>query len=243
LAKSGCFGGIYTVTNGNDSIKIVKFCFFGLRFISNRSMLSGYFQNGNNHCSCSIQIPEDAILQKTAISISPDYSDLTIPWNIAPLNFTMNETGDDYLTVLHSSKGDRLVARGKKVMFNLKEWENLLEANKGDTLYKENILVYSVNSAGQHFHTKNTEKVEVMDTQSDLILYDVAKNEVRIVENDSSQGRKLSFAVVHRALDYFQFAPGRRFVHPPVYCLFQRRKSVQAVYPSVKRSGFLRRIL
>jgi Tol biopolymer transport system component len=51
----------------------------------------------------------------------------------------------------------------------------------------ENILVYSVNDTGQHFHTKDSQKIEVMDTKSDLILYDVAKNEIRVVAGDSTQ--------------------------------------------------------
>jgi len=41
-----------------------------------------------------------------------------------------------------------------------------------------NYIVYSTNSIGQNFHSKNPDKVEVMDSRSDLILYDIEKNEV-----------------------------------------------------------------
>jgi hypothetical protein len=41
-----------------------------------------------------------------------------------------------------------------------------------------NIIAYSTNTIGQNFHSKNADKVEVLDSKSDLILYDVEKNEV-----------------------------------------------------------------
>ena len=42
----------------------------------------------------------------------------------------------------------------------------------------KNLIAYSVNDTHQAFHTKNTQKIEVFDDKSDLILYDVDKNEV-----------------------------------------------------------------
>ena len=42
----------------------------------------------------------------------------------------------------------------------------------------EDIIAYSTNSTGQSFHTKDKAKIEVQDTRSDLILYDIDKNEV-----------------------------------------------------------------
>jgi hypothetical protein len=85
--------------------------------------------------ACSPDIPSDAIFQDTGITIFPDYNQLTIPWNIAPLHFTIQEEADDYLTALYSSRGEKLTARGKNVKFHLKSWRKLLEENKGDTLY------------------------------------------------------------------------------------------------------------
>lgn len=40
------------------------------------------------------------------------------------------------------------------------------------------LIAYSTNTIGQNFHSKSSDKVEVMDSKSDLILYDVEKNEV-----------------------------------------------------------------
>ena len=44
-----------------------------------------------------------------------------------------------------------------------------------------NLIAFSTNTTGQSFHTKDLNKIEVQDTESDLILYDVDKNEVSII--------------------------------------------------------------
>ncbi|GHT03555.1 cytochrome c biosynthesis protein [Bacteroidia bacterium] len=266
--------------------------------------------------ACTDNIPADFTEQGTALSISPDYTQLTIPYNIAPLNFTVNDPADVYLAVAHSSNGKQLTTTGPKVMWKLKEWKALLETNKGKTLsidfylkkgeqwykypsirhfiaeeaidpylsyrliepgyvtYEDlsinqrnltnfeekiifsntslgtvdkgqcinchsyqnynktgnmqfhvrqylggtvivqngqakkinlktdytisggvypswhptlNLIAYSVNDTYQNFHTKDAQKIEVMDKQSGLILYDVAKDEVRTIANDPRQ--------------------------------------------------------
>lgn len=267
-------------------------------------------------CSCSKLIPQDAIFQNAAISISPDYRDLTIPYNIAPLNFIINEVAESYLTVLYSTKGEKIIVEGKKVEFNLNSWQSLLKENKKDTLYIEiylkknnqwlkypllknyiasekidsyisyrliepsyvtyevitinqrnltnfeeeiiydnstlsnkdkgqcinchayqnynktgnmqfhvrqylggtiivagnktrkvnlktdhtissgvypawhpskNLIAYSVNNTQQNFHTRNPQKIEVIDSKSGLILYDIEKNEIKEIVNNPNE--------------------------------------------------------
>ena len=48
-----------------------------------------------------------------------------------------------------------------------------------------NLLAYSVNETGQSFHTRNNNKIEVQDLRSDLVLYNVERNEVSFIEHDS----------------------------------------------------------
>ena len=48
----------------------------------------------------------------------------------------------------------------------------------------EKLIVYSVNKTRQFFHQKNIQKLEVQDPVSDLILYDVDRNEVSMVADD-----------------------------------------------------------
>jgi hypothetical protein len=266
--------------------------------------------------SCDTQIPSNTILNSKPILISPDYRGIAIPWNIAPLNFSINAGADGYLTEIHSTKGNHLLVKGENVKFNIKEWKKLLEANKGDTLYiniylreegswykyptiknfianeeidsyisyrliepsyvtyetmtinqrnltnfdekviysntllsegeqgqcinchncqdynktgnmqfhvrqhrggtvivtgdeiikvnlktdsvisggvypawhpSKNIIVYSVNNISQSFHTKDLQKVEVIDSESDIVLYDIEKNEIRNIISTPGQ--------------------------------------------------------
>ena len=48
-----------------------------------------------------------------------------------------------------------------------------------------NFIAYSINDTGQSFHTKNNNKIEVQDLRSDLILYDINRNEVSFIEHDT----------------------------------------------------------
>ena len=45
------------------------------------------------------------------------------------------------------------------------------------------LIVYSTNKTSQSFHTRNSNRIEVFDAVSDLIAYDVNKNEITNIEN------------------------------------------------------------
>lgn len=49
------------------------------------------------------------------------------------------------------------------------------------------LIVYSTDKTQQTFHTVNPNKIEVYDTKSDLIAFDVEKNEVTNIENDPNE--------------------------------------------------------
>lgn len=67
--------------------------------------------------------------------IYPDYTDVTIPVGIAPLNFSM---ADDKVTavdvVVKGSKTGTLHANGEYADFDIDDWHQLLEDNKGGQL-------------------------------------------------------------------------------------------------------------
>ena len=48
-------------------------------------------------------------------------------------------------------------------------------------------IVYSTNMTGQIFHSVNPNKIEVFDSESDLIAYNKKKNEVTNIENDPAE--------------------------------------------------------
>ena len=49
------------------------------------------------------------------------------------------------------------------------------------------LVAFSTNKTGQAFHIHHPEKIEVLDNASDLLLYNVERNEVSLILNDSSQ--------------------------------------------------------
>ena len=85
--------------------------------------------------SCSETV-KDAKLEAVQPQIYPDYLGVTIPVNIAPLNFCMaDETVQRIDAVITDSHGHELHSQGdESVDFDLDDWHELLAHNPGDSL-------------------------------------------------------------------------------------------------------------
>ncbi|MBN2314979.1 MAG: PD40 domain-containing protein [Sedimentisphaerales bacterium] len=70
-------------------------------------------------------------------NISPDYSGLFIPHNIAPLNFRILEKGQAYSVRIYSESGPTITIASKtgRIRIPLKKWRRLLDVNKGRELF------------------------------------------------------------------------------------------------------------
>ncbi len=76
-----------------------------------------------------------------------------------------------------------------------------------------NLIVYSTNKTSQIFQVTDPNKIEVFDAESDLIVYDVERNEVMNLENDTTElevfpcwapdGKTLYYCSAH-----FEYEPG-----------------------------------
>ena len=261
---------------------------------------------------CTVAIPDQYTEVDALPVIYPKYSDITIPYNIAPLNVAYEMEGMDFVTELKVDE-QSLVMKGKQTNWKIKQWHAFLELARGKTItvnvyvknnngwckyrpmfwyvaeeaidpyisyriiapsyvtYEElsirqreldsfdervvynnmllsngkdgqcinchsyknyktdnmqfharqhkggtllvttdgvkkinlktdssisagvypawhpthNLIAYSINDTGQSFHTKNSNKIEVQDLRSDLILYDIARNEVSFIVHDT----------------------------------------------------------
>jgi hypothetical protein len=82
--------------------------------------------------------------------IDPDYNEIIIPPNIAPLNFIINEKGTEYYTDIHvknsSSNPIKILTKTNKVIIPIKKWKNILSSNRGKELY---IDIYLKNQFGE----------------------------------------------------------------------------------------------
>jgi hypothetical protein len=78
-------------------------------------------------------------------SIFPDYTDIVIPCNIAPLNFRIDETGSKFRVDIYSKTGKTIsiAQTSPSIVIPIRKWHTLLHANKGNML---NIDIYVFNS-------------------------------------------------------------------------------------------------
>ena len=86
--------------------------------------------------ACSSKADEPANFTEVGqpASIYPDYKDIIIPPNIAPLNFLVRTPGEKFVAVLTSSEGKKLSAsalHGSTLQFNAEQWKSLLSVSRG----------------------------------------------------------------------------------------------------------------
>jgi len=75
--------------------------------------------------------PQDVVKQDELPPIYPDYCDVTIPQNIAPLNFLLRADCE----AIEVKAGEIcLNARGNEAVFDMDEWKELLKQHTGETL-------------------------------------------------------------------------------------------------------------
>lgn len=70
-------------------------------------------------------------------AITPDYTGITMPPNIAPMNFEIGVSGDEYVARVTGPDGRELIADGKDIQWDMDDWHALLEASKGKELKYE----------------------------------------------------------------------------------------------------------
>ena len=86
--------------------------------------------------ACTSETVSDARQEKDLPNIYPDYLGVTIPVNIAPLNFGMaDETALLVDAVVTDRNGNTLHSQGEEsVDFDIDDWHELLDNNRGDSL-------------------------------------------------------------------------------------------------------------
>lgn len=83
--------------------------------------------------ACTPSLPKESSPVEHTPAIYPQYDDVTIPCNITPLTFRIDEEGDKFVTSL-SAGGKELLFAGKEVAPSINEWRELLEVAKGNAV-------------------------------------------------------------------------------------------------------------
>ena len=81
--------------------------------------------------------------------------------------------------------GTMIVSDGELVFVNLKDAQMISAAAYNSWHPHLPIIAFSTDHTMQSFHTREISKVEVMESASDLVIYDVKKNRVQTVLSDS----------------------------------------------------------
>jgi hypothetical protein len=81
-------------------------------------------------------------------SLHPDYSGIVIPPNIAPMNFFIKNTGEEFIVLIHSKQGDpiRIQSTSGNIQIPINSWKHLLAENPGEQLI---FKIFMKNQAGQ----------------------------------------------------------------------------------------------
>lgn len=83
--------------------------------------------------------------------------------------------------------GTVLFTKGRLSKLNLKTEQTISAGVYPSWHPTHDYIAYSTNKTFQNVHTINTNRVEVFDDESDLILYNLTNNSISIIENDSTE--------------------------------------------------------
>ncbi len=116
--------------------------------------------------SCRDEGPESLIPTGRPPAVRPDYVGITIPPNIAPLNFIINEPGQAYRARLHSAKGHpiEISSRSGEIIIPLKRWKDLLAQNTGQTLSIDICVKAKNGTWNQYQRLVNTIAIDKIDS-------------------------------------------------------------------------------
>jgi hypothetical protein len=84
---------------------------------------------------CNHFMQESVKLEKLP-KIFPDYTSIVIPFNIAPLNFKIDEKGSEYLVEIYSKNGKKITIKqvSPEIVIPKNQWHKMLGNNKGNLL-------------------------------------------------------------------------------------------------------------
>ncbi len=86
--------------------------------------------------ACTAKVPDDCSQAGVLPDIYPEYIGVTVPCNIAPLSFRVEDEADEYITRM-TAADVAVVTAGKEVVPSQEEWGSLLAAASGSSIKVE----------------------------------------------------------------------------------------------------------
>ena len=87
-------------------------------------------------CACSEQLPSEFTQSDALPHIYPDYIDVTVPVNIAPLTFQMDDKSEE-MAVRYSFGSEEIICRGKQAIPSIADWKHLASVAQGKAIQVE----------------------------------------------------------------------------------------------------------
>jgi len=102
--------------------------------------------------SCRQKLPDFTETNKDVV-LNPDYTSVTIPPNIAPLNFRIKENADNYLVRFYNSNSIDFIIHSKdgSIEIPMKKWRRLLSASVSKEFYMD--IIVNKSHQWQKFNT------------------------------------------------------------------------------------------
>lgn len=133
--------------------------------------------------SCTTKAPSSYSNLDKVPSIFPDYTDITIPANIAPMNFSIDEQADEYITVFSTSSASTTV-KGRKVRIPESKWRKLTAGSR------ITVQVYGRN--GKQWNAYTPFSMSVSDDIDPYISYRIIPISVESYEKLSIRQRNIT---------------------------------------------------
>lgn len=133
--------------------------------------------------ACSPKAPATYNSSDYVPAIFPDYTDVTIPANIAPMNFLIEEEADAFVTVL-SSESAEIAIKGNEVRIPKSKWKKMTSAPE--------ITVRVYSRSGKQWTAYHPFKMTISDEIDPYISYRVIMPSVESYERLSLNQRNIT---------------------------------------------------
>lgn len=163
-------------------------------------------------CHQQPKLPAKYTTVQEEIRIYPDYKNITIPPNIAPLNFIIRSDAKQYLVEVKSSDTTWITAADKKgaIQFDETTWKRILQTHRGKTLQ---VKIYAQTTQGWLSYPAHM--LEIAQEEIDPYL------SYRLIEPGYSYYRQLG--IYQRDLTTFEETPiyenNRTFDYEENHCV------------------------
>lgn len=87
-------------------------------------------------CNQEAKVPQSYITSTDSLYLYPDYRDIVIPPNIAPLNFMIDQGAEKYMVHIIGKNGAETITESNNdlIQFKPEEWKKLLQTSVGEKL-------------------------------------------------------------------------------------------------------------